>query len=67
MPSPRRRGKAGRRACGAWLGATCVAVDSVQVAWAAGAYALAAAIVALGLGGLLAYAAVAAVVPDWEA
>ena len=49
---------------GAWLGGGCLAVDSVLVAWGAGAYGLAVAIVALGLGGLLAYAAVAAVIPD---
>ena len=59
------RGVAGALAWhGAWLGATCLAVDSVLVAWGAGAYALAAAIAALGLGGLLAYAAVATVIPD---
>ena len=49
---------------GAWLGATCLAVDAILAAWGAGAYGLAAAIVALGLGGLLAYAAVATIIPD---
>ena len=59
------RGVAGALAWhGAWLGAICLAVDAIAAAWGAGAYGLAVAIVALGLGGLLAYAAVAAVIPD---